>query len=405
MKIKQVIVNNKIIYRFYKTFIAFYFRRIKKYNILYWIDPRTTLYSISGKGISFFGYYNISPINENNNLIYCTVEKEDYKENLHLYCDSNDLNLCSKSWNWQQGCMLQWYSNNEIIFNDYDADRDKYISIIYNIKTKDKKQVIYPIYSLAQNKEFALSLNFSRLSKYRPDYGYFNKPYSITKNNKDGLFYIDLNKNKFSLILSYMEIFQSLGISDYLYFNKIRFNHIVISPDDKKCMFLLRYENKQKQYTKLLVYYLKTQELECIHSGEMISHCCWFGNNKIISFCRTDKYKDNYVLFDIKTKDYTLIHSLPKRDGHPSVDMSKNLLITDTYPDKYRMSSLILYNFEYEKSFLIGKFYQPPKFVKQKRIDLHPKWSLDGDSIYFESGHSGKRKLYNLYLADIFEKK
>ena len=86
----------------------------------------------------------------------------------------------------------------------------------------------------------------------------------------------------------------------------------------------------------------------------------------------------------------------PTVDGHPSISPCGNWIITDTYPDKARFSSLFLYNINNDEIIKIGSFYQPLRYKKEIRIDLHPKWNPDGKSIFFESGHQGRRKLFIL---------
>ena len=79
----------------------------------------------------FFGYYDKSPLNlENDKLLACRPAFNDRMPNsndkLEIgYIDwhkSDDfINIAQTSaWNWQQGCMLQWFDKkcNKIIYND-----------------------------------------------------------------------------------------------------------------------------------------------------------------------------------------------------------------------------------------------------------------------------------------------
>ena len=87
---------------------------------------------------------------------------------------------------------------------------------------------------------------------------------------------------------------------------------------------------------------------------------------------------------------------MPRADGHPSISPDGRWLVTDTYPDKSRMSKIHLYDMNKDKIIRLGKFHQPFKYKKEMRIDLHPKWSWDGKKIFFESGHNGRRQLYSI---------
>jgi hypothetical protein len=42
----------------------------------------------------------------------------------------------------------------------------------------------------------------------------------------------------------------------------------------------------------------------------------------------------------------------------------------------------------------LGKFFAPWSFDGEKRADLHPRWSNDGDFVSIDSAHEGIRKNY-----------
>ena len=119
----------------------------------------------------------------------------------------------TNTWNWQQGARLCWMpkSNDKIIFNDYL--NGKYISRIINIRTMAESKLNYPIYDIDCNGKYAISLNFSRLGVKRPGYGYlfddFNSPKKI---KNDGIYIIDIPKNKIESILTYEKIAQGLNL-------------------------------------------------------------------------------------------------------------------------------------------------------------------------------------------------
>src|SRR5699024_476870 len=118
--------------------------------------------------------------------------------------------VTTNTWNLQQGCMVQWLGpdfNKKIIYNDM-IDK-KYISIIYDIETKEQKVIDRPIYSVSKDGKKAVSVNFSRLHRLRPGYGYANLP-DETKDmyhpSDDGIWYMDLEKNTSKLIISLEDI-------------------------------------------------------------------------------------------------------------------------------------------------------------------------------------------------------
>ena len=73
----------------------------------------------------------------------------------------------SCAWNWQQGCMLQWRpgSDDEVLWND--RVDGKFVCHILNIKTKKKRTVPYPVYSVSPDGKYALSHDFERVQDVR----------------------------------------------------------------------------------------------------------------------------------------------------------------------------------------------------------------------------------------------
>lgn len=378
----------------------------------FYIDQRVTLFSINNldKKSSFFGYYNITPLNNDYTCLFGRVDTEKKRGSLVSAMEINlkkhgkpVTNIANtKSWNWQQGAMLQWYGDKEIIYNDYLPDKDSYISKIVNIETGNTKILDKPIYSVSNDGSFALTLNFERLALMRPDYGYFNKkaewnnmPHDIN----DGIWFIDMRDDTPRLILTLQQLKNYEPVSN-MEGAKHKINHIDIAPDGKRFMFLHRWMGPKGRFMRLITANCKDgSDLHIVTGNEMVSHNCWWGNNHIISFCRLDNGKNRYVHF----KDHEGIVGVIgeddfDRDGHPSVSPDGRWMLTDEYTDLSRFSKLYVYDLQKRQKFKIGEFFQPLKFRGERRVDLHPKWGPDGKSVSIDSAHTGKRQMYLLDL-------
>jgi hypothetical protein len=364
---------------------------------------------VSNISLSFFGYYNISPENNQKEILFLKVDSEKERssidESAEIYLKHADESFSeisqSKTWNWQQGCMLQWFPQNDnlIIFNDYDDKTSQYISKVIDKNGNLIRKYNIPINNVSKNGKFALSLNYDRLAIIRPDYGYFKHlNYSLPNDNDDGIWYLDMETGDIKLIIT-LEQLKNFYPTITMKGAKHKVNHIDISPNGERFMFLHRWIGAQGRFMRLITAKIDGTELYILNGDKMTSHSCWWGNDKIISFCYTSEFGNAYTVFTDKTSKRQLLSSkLPTHDGHPSVSPTGKWLITDSYPGLDRMSFLYLYNMENDNLIVLGRFFQPLRYQGEMRIDLHPKWNQTGNKIYFESGHQGKRYLYVINL-------
>ena len=394
-----------ILLEFYRNLRYLFHRYIKSgYFKSCIIDPSFNLTKLSRRKEYYFGYYNVSPENGNENLIYLDLANSKSGK-VDIILNKKGIESLigeTESFNLQQGCMLQWghTNNNLIYYNRFNNNKNQYECVVYDTNSNKIIDILpQPIYSLSKQEDYALTLNFERLAIMRPDYGYFcRKQYRLPDNNKDGIWSIDLKNKKVDLIISLQQLIDLNPVetmSDAMH----KVNHIDISPNGSRFMFLHRWVGPQGRFMRLITANRDGSGLCILNGDKMISHCCWYGNDKIISYCYTPEYNEAYVQFTDKSNVRKLVSSsLPKIDGHPSVSNDGKWLVTDQYPEKNRFSKLYLFDILHDKLYIVGSFYQPLKYNRANRIDLHPKWSPNGNRIYFESGHDNYRKLYRVDL-------
>jgi hypothetical protein len=354
---------------------------------------------------TFFGYYDKSPLNQSSNfIIYQQVDtvtsvKPDCVDQiavcLNHFPDNKPVQqFASKAFNWQQGTKLQWISNKCFVFNDFDTVNSCYVSRIVDVeqggivRTLDK-----PLYDCFSDK-FALTLSFERLTVYSPDYGYFAKPVvesDLLPDDLDGVFYVDLQTGEHKLQLSLKTIAAFEPVFDAA-LAKHTVNHLMISPDGCRFMFIHRWFVNGRRFDRLLLSDIDSGQLKVIASNEMVSHCFWHGSDKILGYLRGKDGKDSYWIIDCETLLYTRMSMLDGYgDGHPH--MHGEWFITDTYPDKARMQHLLAVNLQTEQVKELGEFFHGFRYDAETRCDLHPRFSFDGNFVFFDSVSSGDRRL------------
>ena len=142
---------------------------------------KNNFFFLSSHKNDFFGYFNKSPIDLNNNFIIFhsstfkgRMPKKGEMVDIVLYDKKNDKNKIidsTSSWNWQLGSMLQWLNyKDKIIYNLFDNKKPK--TAIYDIFNNTKE--IHPYNFIATNNKINsyLSINFNHLNLSRPGYGY-----------------------------------------------------------------------------------------------------------------------------------------------------------------------------------------------------------------------------------------
>lgn len=363
------------------------------------------------KSICFFGYYNISPTNSNNDTLFLKVQEENVRgsqlEPASIMLRKNSGEIIdlpqTRAWNWQQGCMLQWVPGRDdrILFNDYEPETDRYVSKVINTSGQLLKIYPMPVNNVSKCGKFALSLNYDRLLKMRPDYAYFNrKNNTLPEDDQDGIWHLDLDSGHAKLIIT-LEDLKSLSYSSTMDRASHKVNHIDINPGGSRFMFLHRWVGPQGRFMRLVTANSDGSDLFILNGDIMTSHSCWLSDSEILSFCEYKGQRGYFKFVDKSASVISLRDKFPQVDGHPSLSPRGRWIITDTYPDKSRMSYLYLYDSREDRCARIGRFYQPLKYSGEMRIDAHPKWGADGKSIFFESGHSGKRRLYKIEMGGI----
>ena len=306
--------------------------------------------------------------------------------------------------NWQQGSMLQWVGKEKLfIFND--VKEGELVARIFDVQGKEMDVLPLPVSAVSADGIHALSYNFPRLQKYFPGYGYLHG----TDSEADipmpdhGISLVNIKLNSVRKLFSVKDIAgfsPEPGMKEGFHF----LTHCLFSPAGNRFLFLHRWiVNMNYVHTRLFSCDVHVGNLHLFPAKEMVSHISWQDEHHVLAYCRTGNRKDAYVLFEDMSDQFRVIGSKDfTSDGHPSfMENNDRWFITDTYPDRFRRSTLILYDLKHEKRYNLGYFRQPAGFTETVRCDLHPRWNRQGTMICFDSAHTGKRSLCTMNLGDV----
>ena len=220
-----------------------------------------------GSSHHYFGYYDKSPWDARDERIL-TVEVEHSSSPPEPgqiakigYVDSETLETTffaeSKTWNFQQGCMLQWVAPgyaDSVIFNDFEDGH--YVSHLMNITTNEQTTINEPIYCISPTGKTALSLDFSRLHRLRPGYGYINLPDSTANQaipDSQGITEIDLKSGGTKLLLSIKDVANAGEDQTFPEGSHHWVNHLEFSPSGTKFMFIHRWADGSSRSSRLMI--------------------------------------------------------------------------------------------------------------------------------------------------------
>lgn len=377
-------------------------------------------YPITVREGYFFGFHDKCPWSQDNSMLLANqcdipprMPRSDDYVTVGYFTGENfkDFHPVAKTnaWNWQQGCMLQWVGGtNSFLFNDFDGAC--HVARIHDSAGKLIRTLPVPIAALSPKGDYALSYSFERCHVYARGYGYVNGKDSeqgTERPTTHGIQVIDLASGKARRLFSVSDIAsvqpeQSME-GAYHYVSHCQFN-----PAGNRFVFFHRWiKDFNFLRTRMISCDLGGTDLFVFPTDGMVSHVAWRDDSHILAYARIKEKGDRYVLFEDRTGDYTVVgESRFNSDGHPSFSPNRRWILTDTYPDRFRVSNLILYDTQTDRRFDLARLKSPREFASPNLestwpCDLHPRWDRPGTSICFDSAHTGRRALCTIKVGDL----
>ena len=373
----------------------------------------------------FASYYAINAWSADGR--YCTVLETDVKGRLATEADVAVLGVVdaqdnnrfiplteTRCWNFQEATMAHWLGTapqTQFIFNDLVDG--KFVSVIFDMATKTRRIVPFPVSAVSPDGKWAVSINYARLRLTRPDYGYGGNGQdartNVTWPTDDGLWLVNLQTGEGKLIVSVASTRDRMPqVKDPKALSY--FCHTVFSRDGSKIFWLARsVENLSGQKT---VRKWETTAFACNRDGSNVvrcfpdgwggSHFNWLDNERMVV---TAKYKDavySHVFFTVGKSDYVRLgRGLLDFDGHGVFSNDGKWMATDSYPDKLYERKLMVLRMSDQAVLPLGTYFVPEIYREQySRCDLHPRWRPDGKMLAFNSVHEGSRQVYVIDIGD-----
>jgi len=313
----------------------------------------------------------------------------------------------SRAWNWQQGSMLQWLpgSKSEIIWNDRQGDR--FVCHILDVKTGKKRTLSAPVYALAPDARWAVAPDFRRLNDTRPGYGYAGLPdpnQNLLAPEDAGIWRLNLRSGKQQLILSFAQAVRVTNPSADWTGAKHWFNHLLVSPDGSRFIFLHRWRGPKEGKgfaTRMFTANPDGTGLYVLDPYGKTSHFIWRDPRHVLAWAWHPSHREKFYLYEDRTASVQVIGpEVMTVNGHCSYLPSNRWILNDTYPDKQRNQNPYLYDTRQRRRVPLGHFHSPPEYAGEWRCDLHPRFSPDGRKVIIDSPHGGQGR--QMYLIDLW---
>lgn len=374
-----------------------------------------------GPGHHYFGYYDKFPWDSSGRYLVCL--ESTFMDRPQRPGETAIIGLIdtqagnrwvpfaeTRAWNWQQGTMLHWLDwdpAGRIIFNDVRDGR--FVSVTKEVHSGAERVLPLPVYHVSRDGRQAVSLNFARVHRCRPGYGYCALPDPGEHDphpRDDGIYWMDLDSGEHRLILSLDEIV-AFRHNDTMDGVQHWVNHLLFNHDGSRFIFLHRWRRPEtgNWYTRMFTARPDGRDVYCLSDHDMVSHFDWRNPEQVLAWATRHEVGNRYFLFDDRTEHFQVVgEGTLTCDGHCSYSPDGRWILTDTYPDSEEHErTLILYRPDDDHRVDVGRFYSPPELQGEIRCDLHPRWSRDGRRVCFDSMHEGSRQLYVMEVSAVVE--
>jgi hypothetical protein len=353
----------------------------------------------------WFGYYDKYPWDSTGRYLLCqqnTFADRQPKPGeaitvgmVDLHKDDEFVPLATTTlWSWQQGTMLQWLGSDagrSVIYNAM-LDSGEPGAIIRDVFSGKTRALPLPIYAVNPQGTAAVGLDYARLHRLRPGYGYA----SMTE--KHAAAKVPAEIVTLAQLAARQPKAEFAAAEHWV-------NHLQFSPGGTRVVFLHRWKQAADKGFRTRMYTVKPDgsELKILHDSNQISHFDWRDDDTVLAWVRLKEKEPRlaFALLYVDGRPPEVVFDGEKQDGHCSYSPDRRWVLNDTYPDKDRNQHLMLLNVKTGRRFNVNRFASPPAFVGPVRCDLHPRWNRDGTQVCFDGCHDAQRQVYVVDVREI----
>ena len=366
----------------------------------------------------FFGYYDITPFDElGTRLLAGRATKNSASRAAGTLLEVGTFNSSGSgeglvrfgqttTWCWQQGCRLQWLSalgRNWVIYN-------RSVGGAHGAVIQDTtngtiiRELPAPVYAVNPDGRTAVSLNFSRLQRLRPGYGYddlADPTGGECAPNGDGLWRIDLETGERVLLLSLADATR-LHPRNSMRDAEHYFNHVSWNPSGTRFLVFHLWQAGRRRFSRAMTLPASGGTPFLLTDETHVSHYCWLDDcTVLLTSTHHDTGTGFHVYRDGAGRTNSWQRAVLPVDGHPSLSPNGRWLVCDTLPNLRRERMLFVYDIETGRRVNVGSFYTPPALKGERRCDLHPRWNRDGTMVCVDASHTAVRTMMTLDVTEL----
>jgi hypothetical protein len=303
----------------------------------------------------------------------------------------------TSAWNWQLGSMLQWVGTRceHVVFNTMESGRPA--AVVVDLDGEVVERWPSPVAHVAPDGFHACSYDFSRVERAMPGYGIV-LPEIVPRADPVNLFTVFNCRDGRTTFSFSLEDAASRNHHPSMDGAFHYFHHALFSPDSSRLFFLHRWIDKeQRRWTRMFSVTPDGKDLYLFPMDEMVSHVTWTSSSEIFGYLRYPGRGDGYFMVEDRSgQAERFFQDRLDSDGHPTMDRRRGVVVTDTYPDRFRNQYLVLCRLDSSERIDLCRTHLPKRFSRELQVDLHPRLHPTESIVCFDSGHTGTRSLVTL---------